>query len=74
MYSKIKINGYCDVNYIWSKSGQLDDAEINAIETKGIHSPVWDAITVTLSTFKDSTEGNSNIETGNIIGYTIYRK
>ncbi len=74
MYSKIKLHGYCDVNYVWSKGGDLDETEIESIISNGIHSPVWDANTVTLSTFQDNINGNTNVEKNNIVKYVVQRK
>lgn len=78
MYSKIKLHGYCDVNYIWSKNNDLGDDEIKAIieaiTDKGIYTPEWDADTVTLSTFQDTLNGNSNVQDTNITGYVVQRK
>lgn len=74
MYSKIKIHGDCDVNYIWSKSGDLSEDEINSVYSNGIYSPVWDNNTVTLSTFQDDINGNQNIQNDNIVGYVVQRK
>lgn len=72
-YSKLKIYGNCDVNYMWSKRANLTDNEINAIANNGIYSPVWDSSTYALATFKDDVSASSFTQNNTIVGYSIQR-
>ena len=74
MYGKIKIYGGCDVNYIWSKKGQLSNDDIDEIVNAGITSPKWDYDTITLSVFNNTLYANNYIVDENITGYSIQRK
>ena len=56
-YSKIKISGNCDLNYVWCKTGTISDEETTEIVSAGIQSPVWDTNTILLATFKGNLSG-----------------
>lgn len=72
-YSKIKINGYCDVNFIWSKKDNITDEEITAIVSQGIQTPLWDTETVTLATFKEDLSASDINQKHPIEKYAIQR-
>ena len=71
-FSTLKINGNCDVNYVWSKRADLNSEDINTIANNGIYSPLWDNQTVMLATFSNTLNA-SNIS-GTIYGYLIHRQ
>ena len=72
MYSKIKIYGNCDVNYLWGKD-ELPDSEIEALKTSGITSPTWDATTRLLAKFNSDLNACSQLPPG-VVGYYIHRR
>lgn len=72
-YSKLKIYGNCDVNYMWSKRADLTNNEINTITNNGIYSPVWDGSTYALAIFKDDVSASSFTQNNTIVGYSIQR-
>lgn len=75
MFNEIKIYGYSDVNYIWSKKlDTINDEEINNIKSNGIHSPVWDINTVMLANFKKDTSAGTFDQENEIIGYKVSKK
>lgn len=73
MLSKIKAYGNADFNYIWGKSTVYSDKDIEDLNAKGIHSPVWDSATVTLSTFSKDINASSYPTDTNIIGYKVQK-
>ena len=71
-FSTLKINGNCDVNYVWSKRSNFNSEDIENIANNGIYSPLWDTQTVMLATFSNTLNA-SNIS-GTIYGYLIHRQ
>ena len=41
-FSTLKINGNCDVNYVWSKKADLSAKNVESIAQNGIYTPEWD--------------------------------
>ena len=71
-FSKLKINGNCDVNYTWSKKADLTTEYVESIAQNGIYIPEWDGDTIMLATFSNTLNA-SNIS-GTIYGYLIHRQ
>lgn len=75
MFSEIKIHGYCDVNYAWSKvSDTVTDDVINSAVTNGVYTPAWDDDTITLATFREDISASDISQALPIIKYVIYRQ
>lgn len=74
MYSKLKIHGNCDIDYIWSKKNEISDTEIESITSSGIANINWDANTVMLANFNENVNGRPSGVHENISRYLIQRK
>lgn len=72
MYSKIKIYGDSDINYLWVKN-KFNESEKGDI---GIRTPVFDKDTAMLATFNEDISGADIKQDTNITisKYTIYRQ
>lgn len=71
-YSALKIEGHCDVNYLWTKQEGLSTEDIDSVASFGVHSPDWDSKTILLSIFnQDLSATDMNTP---IIGYIIQRQ
>lgn len=71
MYSKIKIYGDCNVNYIWGKKEFTEEEK-----STGVKTPIFDKDTITLSTFGGDITASDIKQDNNIIikGYTVFRE
>lgn len=72
-YSKLKIYGNCDINYMWCKNGIVSDAVISNLIEQGITSPTWDNQTVALANFSNDLSASCFDQTKVIVGYKIKR-
>lgn len=72
-FSKIKIYGNSDVDYVWSKSKIMTNSELEALSNLGVHTPSWDLDTVILANFNDNLSAACHEEQGLVVGYVIYR-
>lgn len=70
--STIRIHGNCDVNYMWGKSEDLTDENINSLKEMKLNTPEWDKKTVILANF---TKGLSASDISkNIDSYIIHKQ
>ena len=72
--SILKINGDCDINYVWGLHGTLSDEQLTSISQNGVQSPSWNSDTVLLASFKSGISADCFDDTYEIIGYKVQRK
>lgn len=74
MYSKLKIHGNCDIDYVWSKNNNVSDAEITSVTSAGISNINWDANTVMLANFNEDINARPSSVNDNVSKYLIQRR
>lgn len=74
MYSKLKLYGHCDVNYLQTLKGSVSSEKIESAIDKEIYTPLWDYDTVTLSSFVDNLDASDISSQNNITGYSVYKQ
>ena len=73
MFSKLKVYGYSDINYIWSKKNISED-EITSIKALVITTPAWDDNTITLSTFNNNINASDISEVKEVVQYIVQKR
>ena len=73
MFSKIKIHGNSDINYVWSKTGSVQETEIQNLLSQGVATPEWDESTIALSTFWGNINASETYNLGTILKFAVQR-
>jgi len=74
LYTKVKLYGGQDVNYVWVKEGTSTNEEVTAVDNNKISTPTWDAKTIALAPFINGISASELNNTASIVGYKIQRK
>lgn len=74
MYSKLKLYGDCDVDYVWTAEGGITPEEIDTLTSEGIQNLSWTSNTLALSNFNGDPDGNSAVADINIYKFVIQRR
>lgn len=72
-FSKLKIYGDCDIDYVWCKNGKITDEEIKKLKS-GVYKPIWDSKTITLATFDEDVSASCFENNSEILKYEIQRR
>lgn len=74
IYNKVKINGNCDVNYVWNRDIVIDNSEIEKLTNAGIQTPVWNNDTIMLANFNSNINASKSDALKDVVGYTVTKK